>query len=130
MDQWREKSVLITGVCGTVGQELLRQVVEQGPGEVIGLDNNESELFFVNEEYREDSRVRFSLGDLRDRDSLIRKTQGLDVILHAAALKHVLLCEESPRDAIQTNILGTQNVSMPRSPTTWSGCCLPPRIRP
>ncbi|MDP9437259.1 MAG: polysaccharide biosynthesis protein [Actinomycetota bacterium] len=110
MEQWREKKVLITGVCGTVGRELLRQVVGQGPGEVIGLDNNESELFFINEEYREDSRVRFSLGDLRDRDSLIRRTQGVDVILHAAALKHVLLCEESPRDAVQTNIIGTQNV--------------------
>ncbi|QIN77674.1 NAD-dependent epimerase/dehydratase family protein [Rubrobacter marinus] len=110
MDGWREKRVLITGVCGTVGRELLSQVVAQGPGEVTGLDNNESELFFLNEEYREDSRVRFSLGDLRDRDSLIRKTQGVDVILHAAALKHVLLCEESPRDAVQTNIIGTQNV--------------------
>ena len=110
MDGWRDKKVLITGVCGTVGHELLRQVIAQGPGEVIGLDNNESELFFLNEEYREDPRVRFSLGDLRDRDSLIRKTQGVDVILHAAALKHVLLCEESPRDAVQTNIIGTQNV--------------------
>ena len=93
-----------------MGRELLRQVVAEGPGEVIGLDNNESELFFLNEEYREDSRVRFSLGDIRDRDSLIRKTQGVDVILHSAALKHVLLCEESPRDAVQTNIIGTQNV--------------------
>lgn len=110
VDGWREKRVLITGVCGTVGRELLRQVVARGPGEVIGLDNNESELFFLNEEYREDSRVRFSLGDIRDRDNLIRKTQGVDVILHAAALKHVLLCEESPRDAVQTNIIGTQNV--------------------
>lgn len=110
VEQWTGRRVLITGVCGTVGRELLRQVIGRGPGEVIGLDNNESELFFLNEEYREDSRVRFSLGDLRDRDSLIRKTQGVDVILHAAALKHVLLCEESPRDAVQTNIIGTQNV--------------------
>ena len=85
-------------------------MVSREPGEVIGLDNNESELFFLNEEYREDSRIRFSLGDIRDRDSLIRKTQGVDIILHSAALKHVLLCEESPRDAVQTNIIGTQNV--------------------
>jgi len=110
MEQWRERRALITGVCGTVGRELLRQVVAREPGEVIGLDNNESALFFIMEEYRQNRRVRFSLGDLRDRDSLIRKTQGVDIILHAAALKHVLLCEESPRDAIQTNIIGTQNV--------------------
>lgn len=110
MKQWRDKRVLITGVCGTVGRELLRQVVGQEPGEVIGLDNNESELFFLTDEYREKSRVHFSLGDLRDRDILIRRMQGVDIIIHAAALKHVLLSEESPRDAIQTNIMGTQNV--------------------
>jgi FlaA1/EpsC-like NDP-sugar epimerase len=50
MDHWTDKSVLITGVCGTVGQELLKQVVKRGPGEVIGLDNNESELFFLMRE--------------------------------------------------------------------------------
>src|SRR5215207_4487723 len=110
MDQWRDKRVLITGVCGTVGRELLHQVLARKPDEVIGLDNNESELFFLMEEYREVSHVRFSLGDLRDRDSLVRKTQDIDIIIHAAALKHVLLCEESPRDAIQTNVIGTQNV--------------------
>jgi FlaA1/EpsC-like NDP-sugar epimerase len=110
MEQWRDKRVLITGVCGTVGRELLRQVVGQEPDEVIGLDNNESELFFLTDEYREKSRVHFSLGDLRDRDILIRRMQGVDIIIHAAALKHVLLCEESPRDAIQTNIMGTQNI--------------------
>lgn len=48
MDHRREKRVLVTGVCGTVGRELLRQVVEQGPGEVTGLDNNESEPFFLD----------------------------------------------------------------------------------
>ncbi len=110
MEQWKDKRVFITGVCGTVGRELLRQVLGRGPAEVLGMDNNESELFLLGEEYRESRGVRFVLGDLRDRDSIIRKTQGMDVIIHAAALKHVLLCEESPRDAVQTNILGTQNV--------------------
>jgi FlaA1/EpsC-like NDP-sugar epimerase len=47
MESWQGKRILITGVCGTVGRELLRQVVEQAPAEVIGLDNNESELFFL-----------------------------------------------------------------------------------
>lgn len=108
--KWKNKRVLITGACGTVGRELLGQVVEQGPSEVIALDNNESELFLISEEYRAEPHVRFYLGDLRDRDNLIRKMHGIDVVLHAAALKHVIICEESPRDAVQTNILGTQNV--------------------
>lgn len=107
---WQNKRVLITGLCGTVGRELLRQVVMQEPEEIIGLDNNESELFFLDEEYRQHANVRMYLGDMRDRDKLVDKMRGIDVVLHSAALKHVILCEESPRDAVQTNILGTQNV--------------------
>lgn len=110
VDNWRGKRVAITGVCGTVGRELLAQVCRMELSEVIGLDNNESELFFVGEEFRGLSGARFSLGDVRDRDTLVRKLEGVDVVLHAAAFKHVTLCEESPRDAVKTNILGTQNV--------------------
>lgn len=106
----RDKRVLITGVCGTVGRELLRQVVEQEPAEVIGLDNDESSLFFMMEEYRSMPHVRLYLGDIRDRENMIRKMVGIDVVLHAAALKHVILGEQSPRDVVQTNVLGTQNV--------------------
>lgn len=107
---WLGRRVLITGVCGTVGRELLRQVVQRQPAEIVGLDNNESELFFLDEEYRGQPHVRFYLGDMRDRDKLLEKMRGIDVVLHSAALKHVILCEQSPRDAVQTNILGTQNV--------------------
>ena len=107
---WQGVSVLITGVCGTVGQELLRQLVDKGPREIIGLDNNESELFFLAEEYRDRQHIRLYLSDMRDRDELMRKMNGIDIVLHAAALKHVILCEHSPRDALQTNIIGTQNI--------------------
>lgn len=109
-NNWQDKSVLITGVCGTVGGELLRQVVEKGPGEVIGIDNNESELFFIQEEYQKQSKVKLFLGDLRDPDKSIRMMKGVDIVVHAAALKHVMLCEQAPRDAVQTNINGVQNI--------------------
>ena len=110
IDFWKNKNVLITGVCGTVGRELLRQVLRRGVGEVVGLDNNESELFFLGEEFRDTHNVRLYFGDLRDRDKLVRKMHGIDIVIHAAALKHVILCEMTPRDAILTNIIGTQNV--------------------
>jgi FlaA1/EpsC-like NDP-sugar epimerase len=110
MQDWKHKRVLITGVCGTVGRELLRQVVAEGPDEVIALDNNESELFFLSEAYRERPEVRLYLGDVRDRRTLSRKMEGVDVVVHAAAFKHVILCEQSPAEAVQTNIVGTQNV--------------------
>ncbi len=109
-NNWIGKCVLITGVCGTVGRELLRQVVEKQPEEVIGIDNNESEIFFLGEKYNSNSRVRLYIGDMRDRDKLMRKMHGVDIVLHSAALKHVILCERSPRDAVQTNILGIQNI--------------------
>ena len=107
---WRNKRIFITGICGTVGKELLRQIITQDPLEILGLDNNESELFFLSEEYHRYPQVHLSLGDLRDRDKLMRHMRGADVVLHAAALKHVILCEKSPTDAVQTNIQGVQNV--------------------
>jgi len=110
MSTWTGKHILITGVTGTVGQELLRQVVERGAGEIIGIDNNETELFFLDQAYEDNNCVHLFLGDLRDPQKLMRKMQGVDIVLHAAALKHVILCEKTPRDAVQTNILGTQNV--------------------
>jgi FlaA1/EpsC-like NDP-sugar epimerase len=110
LEEWKKSRVLITGVCGTVGRELLHQVVELGAVEVVGIDNNESELFFVSQDYRGYPNVRVSLGDLRDLSKLTRMMEGIDIVLHSAALKHVILCEESPRDAVQTNILGVQNI--------------------
>jgi len=107
---WIDKTVLITGVCGTVGREILRQVEKEGVKQVIGIDNNESELFFVAEDYRTDSRIKVFLCDLRDKDKLTDLFRGVDIVIHAAALKHVIMCEESPGDAVQTNIMGVQNI--------------------
>lgn len=108
---WKGRRVLITGVCGTVGGEILRQLIDQGPDEVLGIDNNESELFFLGQTYGAGpAGVRFTLGDVRDAPTLHRAMEGVDVVLHAAAFKHVHLCEQSPRDAIQTNVLGVQNI--------------------
>ncbi|RME80934.1 MAG: hypothetical protein D6771_08860, partial [Zetaproteobacteria bacterium] len=66
--RWQGKRVLITGVCGTVGQELLRQVVARGAYEVIGIDNNESELFFLGEEYRDFRNVHLFVSDVRHKE--------------------------------------------------------------
>jgi len=107
------KRILITGVCGTVGSELLRQLVTEAhyaPDEVIGLDNNESALFFLDQEYLTDARVNLAIADVRDRESLARRFEGVDIVFHTAALKHVVLSERSPEQAIMTNIDGVQNV--------------------
>ncbi len=110
INPWENKRVLITGICGTVGRELLQQLRKQTAVEIIGFDNNESELFFLREELRDENHIHLFLGDLRDRDRVTHLMQGIDIVFHAAALKHVILCEMSPTDAVQTNILGVQNI--------------------
>lgn len=109
----KDKRILVTGACGTVGAELVRQLLRDAqyqPEEVIGVDNNESDLFFLDQQYLDDARARFFIADIRDRDELSRRMRGIDIVFHAAALKHVILCERSPEQAVQTNILGVQNV--------------------
>jgi FlaA1/EpsC-like NDP-sugar epimerase len=108
---FQDKSVLVTGACGTVGSELVRQLLEEyNVGELVGLDNNESSLFFLEQRHLRHSNAHFSLADVRDRDKLVRKFKGVDIVFHAAAFKHVILCERSPFEAVQTNILGVRNI--------------------
>lgn len=103
-------SVLITGGAGTVGKTLLKQILLSDIKEIRIFDNNETELFYLTDEYRGDSRITIFLGDIRDRDKLIKITRGVDLIFHTAAFKHVILSEFNPFDVVQTNINGTQNV--------------------
>lgn len=110
MDFFTGKRILITGVCGTVGSELLNQLSSFLVAELIGIDNNESELFFIDQKYLKDNRISFILCDIKDKSQLIRIFKNVDIIIHAAARKHVILNEKSPSEAIQSNIIGTQNV--------------------
>jgi len=105
-----DKTVLVTGSCGTVGAELVRQLVDGPAARIVCIDNNETELFFQLEQYRHTGKVTVHLADIRDLEALSLRMRGVDLVLHAAALKHVGLCEDSPNQAIQTNIHGTQNV--------------------
>ena len=109
----KNKRILVTGACGTIGAELISQMLtkpECSPEEMIGLDNNESQLFFMEQRYIDDARVNFYVADIRDRDELMRKMAGVHIVFHAAALKHVILSERSPEQVVQTNIQGVQNV--------------------
>ena len=106
------KNVLVTGVCGTVGSSLIRILLTQkyNPAEIVGIDNNESDLFFLEQKFLKDRRARFFLADIRDRDKLCRVMDGIDIVFHTAAFKHVVMCERSPFETVQTNINGVQNV--------------------
>ena len=107
------KNILITGVCGTVGTELLKQIAfnsEFTPKSIVGIDNNETRLFELERLYVNNMKAQFYLLDIRNVKDLIQKTSDIDIIFHCAALKHVTLCEKSPEQAILTNIIGIQNL--------------------
>ena len=104
------RSWMITGVCGTIGQELLKKILQFEPTSIVGVDNNESETFFLYDRHRTNRNVKFYTLDIRDTQEVEQRMGGCEILLHVAAAKHVLLCEEAPSTAIQTNILGTQNM--------------------
>jgi len=110
MNHLKGKRVVVTGACGTIGKELVQQLLaDYEIDELIGLDNNESELFHLDQDYS-DKNASFFLADIRDRYKLTRKMKHMQVVFHTAAFKHVILCERSPFEAAQTNIIGVQNV--------------------
>ena len=106
-----DKRILVTGACGTIGKELVRQMIDDYQvKDLVGIDNNESELFFLEQMHLKSGRARFFLADVRDQDKLARLMEDIDIVFHTAAFKHVVLCERSPFEAVQTNILGVKNV--------------------
>ena len=109
-DFWRDKAILLTGAAGTVGREILAQLLAHEPRAVIGIDNNESAVFFLEHEFAAYDNVSLTLADIGDVNCLTAMMEAVNIVIHTAALKHVGLCERAPRAAIQTNILGTQNV--------------------
>lgn len=109
-DWFRGKSVLVTGACGTIGSELIRTLLGLPIARLCALDNNETEIFFLEDRYRADGRFEALIGDIRDYDKLQHAAAGIDVVFHGAALKHVIICERSPFDAVQTNVIGIKNV--------------------
>lgn len=106
---YKNKTVLVTGGSGSIGREIVKKLLEVEPESVRIFDNNETALFDLEQEVNSD-KLRTFIGDVRDKDRLNRAFENVDIIFHAAALKHVPLCEYNPFDAVKTNVLGTQNV--------------------
>lgn len=104
-----DKKVLITGGAGTIGSALAREVLRRNAAVVRILDNDETKLFEMEQEFS-DSRVRYLLGDMRDKERLYSAVRDIDIVFHAAALKHVRSSEYNPFEAVKTNVLGLQNL--------------------
>jgi UDP-N-acetylglucosamine 4,6-dehydratase len=106
---FKGKTVLITGGTGSIGSEIARAMRGQGAKAVRVLSNDENGVFNLAQELR-DVEYRYFVGDIRDKERVVMACEAVDVVFHAAALKHVPLCEYNPMDAVKTNVLGTQNL--------------------
>lgn len=109
LEYYRGKKILVTGGAGSIGSQLVRDLLGFRPKVVRVLDNNETGLFDLEQELQS-QRIRILVGDVRERDRLRRAVEDVDIVFHVAALKHVPLCEYNPFDAVRTNVIGTENV--------------------
>jgi UDP-N-acetylglucosamine 4,6-dehydratase/5-epimerase len=105
------RTILVTGGTGSFGQHFIRTALAKWNPAAIRIFSRDELKQTQMERAFDDERLRFFIGDVRDRDRLRRAIGGADVVIHAAALKHVPVCEYNPFEAIKTNILGTQNVA-------------------
>ena len=103
------KSLLITGGTGSFGNAVLRRFVNTDIGEIRVFSRDEKKQDDMRKRFRSE-KVKFYIGDVRDRDSVLNAVRGVDYIFHAAALKQVPSCEFYPLEAVKTNVLGTENV--------------------
>lgn len=107
---FENKTILVTGGCGSIGSEIVKQLLQYNPKVIRVLDNNESGQFHLNQKNNNTEKIRNLIGDIKDRDRVFRAMEGVDIVFHAAALKHVPLCEYNPFEAVNTNVIGTQNL--------------------
>ena len=106
------RTILITGGTGSFGKCFTKYVLNKyNPKKIIIYSRDEYKQFIMQNELKEYAdRIRFFIGDVRDKDRLRRAFEGVDFVVHAAALKQVPACEYNPNEAIKTNIHGAQNV--------------------
>lgn len=109
------KKVLIAGAAGSIGSELVRQILKYTPLEITMLDINENDLYFLElaeKEKYSNIKMNIEIASIRDREKInyLIKKYSPEIIFHAAAHKHVPLMERTPEEAVKNNILGTQNI--------------------
>jgi UDP-N-acetylglucosamine 4,6-dehydratase len=108
---WKNSVVLVTGGTGSFGKKFIKVMLEEiHPKKIIVFSRDELKQHEMQTSGFNHPNLRFFIGDVRDRDRLKRAMNGVDIVVHAAALKQVPACEYNPMEAIKTNIMGTSNV--------------------
>ena len=111
MEIFDNQSILITGATGSLGNQLVRDLLDESNARrIVIFSRDELKQFQMKSKFKNNPRLRWFLGDIRDLDRLKRALHGVDYVVHAAALKQVDTGEYNPMEFIKTNVLGSQNV--------------------
>lgn len=106
-----ESSILITGGTGSFGKAFIRYALDNlNPRRLVIFSRDELKQYEVRQQFKDDPRLRWFIGDIRDERRLARALHGVDYVVHAAALKQVDTAEYNPFEFVKTNVLGSQNV--------------------
>ena len=108
--EFKNKKILISGGTGSIGLNIVRELLNYSPKAIRILSNDEHSIVEAKRKLGSNKRCIFFVGDIRDKDRLNLALRGVDIVFHAAAMKHVDVCEENPFDAIRTNVVGTSNI--------------------
>jgi len=108
--EFSNKKILITGGTGSVGHGLIKQLLKCNPKGIRIFSNDENSIFEAKRIWGNRHNISYLIGDVRDGERLKLAIRGADIVFHAAAMKHVDICEENPFDAVRTNVTGTSNV--------------------
>ncbi|CAN5910087.1 UDP-N-acetylglucosamine 4,6-dehydratase (inverting) [soil metagenome] len=103
------KSILVTGGTGSFGKAFVTRALESKARRIVVFSRDEQKHYEMARTFT-DKRLRFFVGDIRDRDRLMSAFRDIDIVVHAAAMKHVPICEYNPIEAVQTNVNGAKNI--------------------
>ena len=107
---FKDKKILVTGGTGSFGSAIVKRLLDYQPEVVRIISRDEDKQYRLSNALKKHKNVRFLIGDICDKERLLRAMEHIDIVFHAAALKHVLSCEYNPFEATKVNVFGTQNV--------------------
>ena len=107
---YKNKGILVTGGTGSIGSALVKQLISCKPKSIKVLTNDENSIFDSGKIIGENKLIKYIIGDIRDKERCQLALRNVNIVFHAAAMKHIDICEENPFDAVKTNVIGTSNM--------------------
>jgi len=107
---WTDKTILITGLTGSFGSAFTKYLLTKNPKKLICFSRDWLKQKSLRDELGNPQNMRWFIGDVRDKDRLLKALKGVDILIHASAIKCLPTCQYNPFEAMQTNVIGTQNV--------------------